>query len=77
MSDASGMRVVGTIRSIELYASMAKFQSVAPRQVARIVLEIEQATQDAEAQSRLSQLRSELGLDAAPAPVEAPRPAEG
>ena len=39
MSDASGMRVVGTSRSIELYASMAKFQSVAPRQVARIVLE--------------------------------------
>lgn len=44
MSDATGMRVVGTIRSIELYASMAKFHSVAPRQVARIVLEIEQAT---------------------------------
>lgn len=49
------------------------------------ILEIEQATQDAEAQSRLSQLRSELGLDAAPvqatlpppAPIEAPKPAEG
>lgn len=45
------------------------------------LLEIEQATQDAEAQSRLSQLRSELGLDtaAAPAPaaVEEPKPAEG
>lgn len=43
MSDAGGMRVVGTIRTIELYAMMAKFHSVAPRQVARIVLEIEQA----------------------------------
>jgi len=48
------------------------------------ILEIEQATQDAEAQSRLSQLRSELGLDAAPAPavietaaIEAPKPTEG
>ncbi|MBK9035882.1 MAG: hypothetical protein IPL61_32305 [Myxococcales bacterium] len=44
MSDSVGMRVVGTIRTIELYAAMAKFHSVAPRQVARIVLEIEQAT---------------------------------
>ena len=43
MTDSMGMRVVGTIRTIELYASMAKFQSVASRQVARIVLEIEQA----------------------------------
>lgn len=41
------------------------------------LLEIEQATQDAEAQSRLSQLRSELGLGAQAAPVEAPKPAEG
>ena len=43
------------------------------------VLEIEQATANVEAQSRLSQLRSELGLDAAAAPqaVEAPKPAEG
>ncbi len=41
------------------------------------LLKIEQATQDAEAQSRLSQLRSELGLDTASTPVEAPKPAEG
>lgn len=47
------------------------------------VLEIEQATANIEAQSRLSQLRSELGLDTAavtapaPAAVEAPKPAEG
>jgi phage shock protein A len=43
------------------------------------ILEVEQATQDFEAQSRLSQLRSELGLDAAPAaqPVESPKPSEG
>ncbi|MEZ4403902.1 MAG: hypothetical protein R3B06_28015 [Kofleriaceae bacterium] len=44
MTDSVGMRVVGTIRTIELYASMAKFHSVASRQVARISLDIEQAT---------------------------------
>ena len=36
------------------------------------VLEIEQATANVEAQSRLSQLRAELGLDAAPAAAPAP-----
>ena len=43
------------------------------------ILEIEQATSNVEAQSRLSQLRSELGLDsaAAPTPVEQAKPAEG
>lgn len=43
------------------------------------ILEIEQATANVEAQSRLSQLRAELGLDsaAAPAAVEQPKPAEG
>jgi hypothetical protein len=43
MSTADGMRVVGTIRSIELHAVMSKFQGVPPRQVAKIVLDIEQA----------------------------------
>ncbi len=43
------------------------------------ILEVEQATANVEAQSRLSQLRAELGLDsaAAPAAVEQPKPAEG
>lgn len=36
------------------------------------VLEIEQATANVEAQSRLSQLRAELGLDAAPAAAPSP-----
>ncbi len=44
MSSDEGMRVVGTIQSIELHAMMSKFQGVAPRQIAKIVLEIEQAT---------------------------------
>ena len=39
------------------------------------MMEIEQATANVEAQSRLSELRSELGLT--PAAVEAPKPAEG
>jgi phage shock protein A len=39
------------------------------------VLEIEQATANVEAQSRLSQLRSELGLDAAAAPQQVQAPA--
>jgi len=43
MSSSEGMRVVGTIRSIELHAVMSKFQSVPARQVAKIVLDIEQA----------------------------------
>lgn len=44
MASADGMRVVGTIRSIELHAAMSKFQGVAPRQVAKIALDVEQAT---------------------------------
>jgi phage shock protein A len=42
------------------------------------VLEVEQATANIEAQSRLSQLRAELGLDAAAAPaaVEQPQPGQ-
>ena len=43
MVDADGMRVVGTIRSIELHAVMSKLQGVAPRQIAKIALDIEQA----------------------------------
>ncbi len=44
MSSDDGMRVVGTIRSIELHAVMSKFQGVPPRQVAKISLDIDQAT---------------------------------
>jgi hypothetical protein len=44
MSSDEGMRVVGTIRSIELYATTAKFQNVTSRQVAKIQLDIERAT---------------------------------
>ena len=41
------------------------------------MIEIEQATANVEAQSRLSQLRSELGLDAPAAPVAVEQPQEG
>lgn len=43
MGSDDGMRVVGTIRSIELYTLAAKFQNVVPRQVAKIQLDIERA----------------------------------
>jgi hypothetical protein len=46
MSSDAGMRVVGTIRSIELYTSATKFHNVTPRQVAKIQLDIERATDD-------------------------------
>src|SRR5688572_6889566 len=39
-----GMRVVGTIRSIELYTLNAKFENLTSRQVAKIQLDIERAT---------------------------------
>ena len=46
MSSDDGMRVVGTIRSIELHTLAAKFQNVTPRQVAKIQLDIERATDE-------------------------------
>ncbi len=41
-----GMRLVGTILSIELHATSTKFQHVSSRQVAKIQLDIERATDD-------------------------------
>jgi hypothetical protein len=46
MSSDEGMRVVGTIRSIELHMQSAKFQNVPPRQVAKVQLDIERATDE-------------------------------
>jgi hypothetical protein len=46
MSSDEGMRVVGTIRSIELHTLVAKFQNLTPRQVAKIQLDIERATDE-------------------------------
>lgn len=45
MGSDDGMRVVGTIRTIELH-TLAKFQNVPPRQVAKLQLDIERATDD-------------------------------
>jgi len=47
MSSDDGMRVVGTIRSIELHTQATKFQNVQPRQVAKIELDIERAIDEA------------------------------
>lgn len=46
MGSDEGMRVVGTIRSIELTTTVAKFQHVSPRQIAKIQLDIERATDE-------------------------------
>jgi hypothetical protein len=46
MSSDEGMRVVGTIRSIELHTQATKFQNLPSRQVARIQLDIERATDE-------------------------------
>ena len=46
MGSDEGMRVVGTIRSIELQTTGAKFQHVTPRHIAKIQLDIERATDD-------------------------------
>lgn len=61
------------------YAKAKAHSELAETSVQSSILEIEQATSNVEAQSRLSELRSELGLDAAPAavPVEQAKPAEG
>jgi hypothetical protein len=50
MSSDEGMRVVGTIRSIELHTLAAKFQNVSARQVAKLQLDIERATDGAGAE---------------------------
>jgi hypothetical protein len=55
MSSADGMRVVGTIQSIELHTT-AKFEGVAPRQFARIALDIERAVDDSGSEINIENL---------------------
>ncbi len=40
------MRIVGTIRSLELHTLASKFQNVPTREVAKLELDIERATDD-------------------------------
>ena len=60
------------------YAQATAASELTSTSVESRMIEIEQATANVEAQSRLSQLRTELGLDggqqAAPAAVEQPKP---
>jgi len=62
------------------YAKAKATSELQDMSVESSILEVEQATANVEAQSRLSELRTELGLDAAPAAapaaVEQPKPAE-
>jgi len=46
MGSDDGLRVVGTIRSIELHTLAAKFANVTTRQVAKIQLDVERATDE-------------------------------
>jgi hypothetical protein len=43
MADDAGLRVFGTIKTIELHTLVARFEHVASRQVAKIQLDIERA----------------------------------
>ena len=44
MSSDEGMRIVGTIRRIELHSITSKFENVPNRQVSKIEIDIERAT---------------------------------
>ena len=46
MAADAGLRLVGTIRTIELHTLAAKFQHVTSRQVAKIQLDIERAVDE-------------------------------
>ena len=46
MGSDAALRVVGTIRSIELHTQQTHFQHLSPRQVSKIQLDIERATDD-------------------------------
>jgi phage shock protein A len=61
------------------YAKAKAHSELSGTSVESSILEVEQATANVEAQSRLSELRAELGLDAAAAPaaVEQAKPTEG
>lgn len=44
MGNDEGMTIVGVIRSIELHSVASKFQNVPSRQVAKIAIDVERAT---------------------------------
>lgn len=46
MAAHAGLRLVGTIRTIELHTTTARFEHVTPRQVAKVQLDIERAIND-------------------------------
>jgi phage shock protein A len=58
------------------YAKALGASEVQGETVETRMLEVEQAAMDSEAQARLSQIRSQLGLDAATTPAAAPAPTE-
>ena len=50
MAEDAGLRLVGTIRTIELHTLVARFEHLTPRQVAKIQLDIERAVDQAGAE---------------------------
>ena len=46
MATDAGLRVVGTIRTIELHTTATRFEHISSRQVAKIQLDIERATDE-------------------------------
>ena len=46
MADDAGLRLVGTIRTIELHTLAVRFEHLTSRQVAKIQLDIERATDE-------------------------------
>jgi hypothetical protein len=50
MADDAGLRLVGTIRTIELHTLATRFEHVTPRQVAKIQLDIERALDESGAE---------------------------
>ena len=46
MATDAGLRVVGTIRTIELHTMATRFEHISSRQVAKIQLDIERATDE-------------------------------
>jgi hypothetical protein len=50
MADDAGLRLVGTIRTIELCTLVARFEHLTPRQVAKIQLDVERAVDEAGAE---------------------------
>jgi hypothetical protein len=74
MGSDEGMRIVGTIRSIELRSITSKFKDIPARQVAKIEIDIERATDGDGSELQVENL---AGMHFQGPPELVPRFAEG